>query len=141
MATPFQEPYSFPKNSALNALRGNDTARTGEADSREKSAPTPISAAEHQALATVAQERRMRKLQDAVIRMKASPIKTAFIEVTKQAAKLMRAPVKTVIDNLTNWQLRARSDIGDRHCSMAASAWTYGSNYLAYSYECAWPIN
>ena len=104
MATPFQEPYSFPKDSALNALRGNDTARTGGADSRERSAPTPISAAEHQALATVAQERRMRKLQDAVIRMKASPIKTAFIEVTKQAVTLMHAPVKTIIDNLTNWQ-------------------------------------
>jgi hypothetical protein len=29
MATPFKEPYYFPKNSALDALRGNDTARTG----------------------------------------------------------------------------------------------------------------
>ena len=48
----------------------------------------------------------------AVVRMKVSPIKTAFIEVTKQAVKLMRAPVKTVLDNLTNWQLVAVLTIG-----------------------------
>ena len=44
--------------------------------------------------------------------MKASPIKTAFIEVTKQAVTLMRAPVKTIIDKLTNWQLVAILAIG-----------------------------
>ena len=112
MATPFQEPYSFPKNSALDALRGNDTARTGGADVHGKTASTPISAAEHQALATVAQERKMRKLQDAVIRMKASPIRTAIVEVTKQTVKLMRAPVQTVFDNITNWQLIAMVTVG-----------------------------